>query len=392
MAKDKKKFDIEDPLAGLGFEAEDDEPELLRITDDEVVEEIEEIENEIEDEIEEPKEEKIKQPSPIKEVFAPIGEIIKESASTPVSNQKGGRLIAIVSILAVLAAVAGFLIYTNAPAKSGISVSKWVKMWNEISYTDMEMTSSSDTLQIKGLTLFSNTDHMKLDKSDEKALKNGEIISILDDTCTLQLKEVNGSVEKALFKINWNRFSDAYFADGNYPKTCCNATDDVNLRYALYVGMLSRVGNEYLTNQLHQYATGTTLIDKNYYLSQYGEGLIDVDEDGHAFLTIGDYRYCISVSIDIVTPTDIEKPVSDADVSGSDVQSSIAATAHVTVNVLATYNKIGQKAHPADWTWLTELFEKDEEPSDMPAPTIIESDDDESTSDISSADISATDK
>lgn len=386
MAKNNRLFNIEDPLAGLGFDAEDEAEEAVEEAEEEIAEEIEEVEEEVEE-----KKEKIKQPSPIKEVFAPIGEIIKESASTPVSNKKGGRLIAIVSVLAVIAAVAGFLIYTNAPAKSGISVSKWAKMWNEISYTDMELTSSTDSVQIMGLKLFNDTEHMKLDKNDVKALKKGDIVSILDDTCTLQLKEVGGSVEKALFKIDWNKFSNAYFADGNYPKTCSNVTDDVNLRYALYVGMLSRVGNESLQNQLHQYAMGTTLIDKNYYLSQYGEGLIDVDEDGHAFLTIGDYRYCISVSISIVTPTDIEPPVSSADTSATDVKSSLEATAHVTVNVMATYNKSGQKAHPADWTWLTELFEKDEEESDMPAPTIIDPDAYASASDISSADISATD-
>lgn len=368
MSKDnEKKFvDIEDPLAFMGLDSDNGAEEAAE-AENEVFREETKIDTEAETDslYKEVYEgapsvsfrEKIAAiKNSVSEKFAPIVNAVEKK----VSVKNAAIILGSVALVAVVAAVLIFALYSGATYTSGKSVEQWAEDWNAISFSDscnyMFYSTYSFTADLEAM-MISDTDHVYIDESDIKALKNGKTVSIFDDTATVSIETHKGDFHSATLTIDYHELFGKYFGRdyaGDSFVYSPNAFEDSTMRVLAYMAMMINSLNDNLNteDECLTAACDIFVVSGNAYY----------DSDGNYMLNDGDYTYTLSYSTEPRTVTVSATDVSSTDASATDTSAVTEITEdHLIVTFTAKHTLSGEKKHAADWSWWDELFPKKEE-------------------------------
>lgn len=353
--KEKKFVDIEDPLAGLGFDSDE--------TVEEVLEDIEEVI--IEDEVEESVEEYISEEEPtvplsekLDAVKSKISETMKpvtDAAAKKVSVKNAAIILCNVALIAVLAAVLIFSFYSGAAYTSGRSVDEWAADWNAISFSDSCTYTFYSTYELTAdmeAMLISDTDHVYLTDDDIKALKNGKTVKLFDELVNLSVDTFKGDFHSATMTFDYHELFGKYYGRyymGDSYTYSPGFFEDSTMRVLGYMSMLMNPLNDTINTEGECLTAATDLF--------VASGNAHYDSEGNCILVSDDYTYVLSYATESHTVT-----VSATDLSATDAAATTEITEdHLIITITAKHNLSGQKKHAADWSWWSELFPKKEE-------------------------------
>ncbi len=387
--KEKKFVEIEDPLAGLGFDAEEAE----EVVEEDVV--VEDIFDEVEEDVTEeaptvPFSEKLNEiKAKVSETMKPVIDVAAKKM--PIKN--AAIILGSVVAAAIVIAILIFCLYSGATYTSGRSVDEWAEDWNEISFSDSctytfysayELTADMEAM------LISDTDHVYLTDDDVKALKKGKTVKLFDDIAELSVDTYKGDFHSATLTFDYHELFGKYYGRyyvGDSYMYSPGFFEDSTMRVLGYMSMLMNPLNDTLNTEGECLTAATDLfvVSGNAYN----------DADGNYILVSDDYTYVLSYATEPRTVTVSATDVSATDVSGTDATTDVTED-HLIITITAKHTLSGQKKHAADWSWWSELFPEKEEGADNISTGLSEQEYDSavSASDadvLSETDISGTD-